>query len=93
MLEPSEQFVVHSITRKEIAEDLNELLKLLEEEQSVTYDDARLTTQICAKYAHDKGIHEYMDAPDYIIEEAIYDLQYKLLQEIAVLPQNGDEEY
>jgi hypothetical protein len=47
----SKLFVISAISRKGIAEDLNDWLEIREFEQHVADDDDRLTDAICTAYA------------------------------------------
>lgn len=58
-LDKDKLFIIHAISREEIAEDLNQYLKGYdpndEAEDEFKPDDPRLTDEFCAKYAAELG--------------------------------------
>lgn len=90
MNDPSELFATNAITRKQVAEELNDLLfdvydgepqkhvSLLED------DDPRLTAEVCAKFAADYGeIDPELSEEDF--EEALWLARVAALKAIGLI--------
>lgn len=91
MANPNESFVIKSITRQEIAEDLNAYLEMHNAPQEVKPDDPRLTARICSEHA--TGLLDY---PNHDLDETdnetiLWELQAKTLEKMGITIQDDED--
>jgi hypothetical protein len=81
MADRAERFVVMSITREQIAKDLNDRLRQRQMSSPFfSVDDDRLTSRICGRYAD--GLPTDTEDPSH--EWAVENLQDEILGELGV---------
>lgn len=73
-LNPDEEFAEKVWTRAEIAEECNSMLAVEGRKEAFDYDDGRLTSKICRKFAKGMGeIDEDLDWQDQYVD-VVYDV-------------------
>lgn len=97
MADPNELFVITSISRSGIADDLNEHLDYNEAATTdrLAPDDARLTAQICSDYAASVGVLVALDTDDEQLESVAELIEQTLIRigiDPTPRPEEDDEE-
>lgn len=96
MLDPTEIFVVNTITRQAIAGDLSFYLDMNgvpRDEEYITEDDDRLTPEVCREYAHALGNIDLQDLSEEDGHDAELELMRATLLKIGVPSILVDFEY